>query len=152
MDAIATHSAKASGALKVVAVSLTKIANDLVLMGSGPRTGLVELQLMTLPALVSRDDIRGDLHMHSTASDGSRSPAEVVHAAKRASLAAIARLVAQAALVKELHRPEQPVYLVDLATGFDPAKDTIADRVHPNAAGAEKIARRWAEALTPCLR
>ena len=27
------------GALKVVAVSLTKIANDLVLMGSGPRTG-----------------------------------------------------------------------------------------------------------------
>ena len=36
------------GALKVVAVSLTKIANDLVLMGSGPRTGLVEL---TLPEL-----------------------------------------------------------------------------------------------------
>ena len=31
-----------------------------------------------------------DLHMHSTASDGSRSPAQVVHAAKRASLAAIA--------------------------------------------------------------
>ena len=31
-----------------------------------------------------------DLHMHSTASDGSRSPAEVVRAAKRASLSAIA--------------------------------------------------------------
>jgi predicted metal-dependent phosphoesterase TrpH len=31
-----------------------------------------------------------DLHMHSTASDGSRSPADVVLAAKRASLAAIA--------------------------------------------------------------
>jgi fumarate hydratase class II len=31
-----------------VAVSLTKIANDLVLMGSGPRTGLVELQLPEL--------------------------------------------------------------------------------------------------------
>jgi 3',5'-nucleoside bisphosphate phosphatase len=31
-----------------------------------------------------------DLHMHSTASDGSRSPAEVVRAARRASLAAIA--------------------------------------------------------------
>ena len=28
-----------SGALKVVAVSLTKIANDLALMGSGPRAG-----------------------------------------------------------------------------------------------------------------
>ena len=37
-----------SGALKVVAVSLTKIANDLVLMGSGPRTGLVELALPEL--------------------------------------------------------------------------------------------------------
>lgn len=31
-----------------------------------------------------------DLHMHSTASDGSRSPGEVVRAAKRASLAAVA--------------------------------------------------------------
>jgi fumarate hydratase, class II len=36
------------GAFKVLAVSLTKIANDLVLMGSGPRTGLVELQLPEL--------------------------------------------------------------------------------------------------------
>ena len=36
------------GALKVLAVSLTKIANDLVLMGSGPRTGLGELQLPEL--------------------------------------------------------------------------------------------------------
>jgi lysophospholipase L1-like esterase len=60
--------------------------------------------------------------------------------------------LALAALVKELHRPEQPVYLVDLATGFDPAKDTIADLVHPNTAGAEKIAQRWSEALTKALR
>jgi fumarate hydratase class II len=37
-----------SGALKVIAVSLTKIANDLVLMGSGPRTGIGELQLPEL--------------------------------------------------------------------------------------------------------
>jgi fumarate hydratase, class II len=37
-----------SGALKVVAVSLTKIANDLALMGSGPRTGLAELRLPEL--------------------------------------------------------------------------------------------------------
>src|SRR4030095_2715217 len=36
------------GALKGVAVSLTKIAQDLVLMGSGPRTGLVELRLPQL--------------------------------------------------------------------------------------------------------
>jgi len=35
-------------ALKGVAVSLTKIANDLVLMGSGPRTGLAEIRLPEL--------------------------------------------------------------------------------------------------------
>jgi len=34
-----------SGACKVIAVSLTKIANDLRWMGSGPRTGLGELRL-----------------------------------------------------------------------------------------------------------
>ena len=37
-----------SGALKVVAVSLTKIANDLRLMGSGPRAGLAEIFLPEL--------------------------------------------------------------------------------------------------------
>ena len=37
-----------SGALKVVAVSYTKIANDLRLMGSGPRAGLAELFLPEL--------------------------------------------------------------------------------------------------------
>ena len=37
-----------SGALKTVAVSLTKIAQDLALMGSGPRTGLAELRLPEL--------------------------------------------------------------------------------------------------------
>src|SRR5436190_2079792 len=37
-----------SGTLKVVAVSLTKIANDLALMGSGPRAGIGELYLPEL--------------------------------------------------------------------------------------------------------
>jgi fumarate hydratase class II len=37
-----------SGALKVVAVSYTKIANDLRLMGSGPRAGLAEIFLPEL--------------------------------------------------------------------------------------------------------
>jgi fumarate hydratase class II len=37
-----------SGALKVIAVSLIKIANDLAIMGSGPRTGLAELFLPEL--------------------------------------------------------------------------------------------------------
>jgi fumarate hydratase class II len=39
---------EASGALKVVAVSLTKIANDLRWMGSGPRAGLAEMRLPEL--------------------------------------------------------------------------------------------------------
>jgi len=37
-----------SGALKVAAVSLTKIAGDLALMGSGPRAGIAELYLPEL--------------------------------------------------------------------------------------------------------
>jgi fumarate hydratase, class II len=37
-----------SGALKVLAVSLTKIANDLALMGSGPRAGIGEIFLPEL--------------------------------------------------------------------------------------------------------
>jgi fumarate hydratase class II len=37
-----------SGALKVVATSLIKVANDLALMGSGPRAGLAELRLPEL--------------------------------------------------------------------------------------------------------
>ncbi len=39
---------EASGALKTVAVSLTKIANDLRWMGSGPRTGLAEIVIPEL--------------------------------------------------------------------------------------------------------
>ncbi|MCZ0730807.1 class II fumarate hydratase [Mycolicibacterium iranicum] len=39
---------EASGALKTIAVSLTKIANDIRWMGSGPLTGLGEIQLPDL--------------------------------------------------------------------------------------------------------
>jgi fumarate hydratase class II len=39
---------EASGALKTVAVSLTKIANDLRLLASGPRAGLAEIMLPEL--------------------------------------------------------------------------------------------------------
>jgi fumarate hydratase class II len=39
---------EASGALKTVAVSLSKIANDLRLLGSGPRAGLAEIALPEL--------------------------------------------------------------------------------------------------------
>ena len=39
---------EASGALKTIAVSLTKIANDLRWLGSGPRAGIGEIQLPSL--------------------------------------------------------------------------------------------------------
>jgi fumarate hydratase class II len=39
---------EASGALKIVAVSVTKIANDLRFMGSGPRAGLGEISIPEL--------------------------------------------------------------------------------------------------------
>ncbi|MGI4877820.1 MAG: class II fumarate hydratase [Janthinobacterium lividum] len=46
-EALATHDTmvELSGALNVLAVSLTKIANDFRLLGSGPRSGLGELSL-----------------------------------------------------------------------------------------------------------
>ncbi|CAL5227155.1 g10068 [Coccomyxa viridis] len=46
-EALAAHDAlvEASGALNTVAVSLMKIANDIRLLGSGPRCGLGELKL-----------------------------------------------------------------------------------------------------------
>lgn len=46
-EALATHDAlvELSGVLNVLAVSLTKIANDIRLLGSGPRCGLGELRL-----------------------------------------------------------------------------------------------------------
>lgn len=59
--------------------------------------------------------------------------------------AALARLAAR------LDRPDQRVVPVDQATGFDWRTDTVADKVHPNAAGAEKIASAWFEALTRIL-
>jgi len=54
---------------------------------------------------------------------------------------------AEIVLARELSRSDAPVMIVDLATGFDPQKDTILDKVHPNAQGAEKMANKWFLAL-----
>jgi lysophospholipase L1-like esterase len=54
---------------------------------------------------------------------------------------------AQVLLARELTRADSPVMIVDQATGFDPQKDTILDKVHPNAQGAEKMAKQWFLAL-----
>jgi len=44
------------------------------------------------------------------------------------------------------------VIAVNQSDGFDWKTDTIADKVHPNNHGAEKMATRWFEALKPLLQ
>ncbi|MBB6051503.1 GDSL-type esterase/lipase family protein [Armatimonas rosea] len=69
--------------------------------------------------------------------------AQVIPAGKLPKYAYIPELnVGLAALAKRLK-----VIGVDQATGFDWHTDTIADHVHPNAQGAEKLALRWFDAL-----
>lgn len=58
---------------------------------------------------------------------------------------------ALAKMATRLTTPQQPVVIVNLADGFDWQTDTIADHVHPNAQGAEKMAARWFEALKRIL-
>jgi len=59
---------------------------------------------------------------------------------------------AEIVLARELSRSDAPVMIVDLATGFDPQKDTILDKVHPNAQGAEKMANKWFLALKTWMK
>ena len=56
-----------------------------------------------------------------------------------------------ARLAARLHTATQPVVLVDQASGFHFQTDTIEDLVHPNSAGAEKMAARWYDALVAAL-
>jgi lysophospholipase L1-like esterase len=59
--------------------------------------------------------------------------------------------LALAELATRLNSTAQPVILVNQAEGFDWRTDTIDDHVHPNAAGAEKMATRWFDALRRVL-
>jgi lysophospholipase L1-like esterase len=68
---------------------------------------------------------------------------------KYAYLPELNRALAQ--LASRLDTPEQRVVLVDQATGFNWETDTVADKVHPNAAGAEKMAAVWFAALKKIL-
>jgi lysophospholipase L1-like esterase len=78
--------------------------------------------------------------------------AQVIPAGKLPKYAYLPEFNAELArLAARLHRPGQPVVLVDQAAGFDWRTDTIADHVHPNEAGAAKMAERWLEALRPWL-
>jgi acetyl esterase/lipase len=55
------------------------------------------------------------------------------------------------AFAARLSTAASPIVIVDHATGFDPAVDTVADQVHPSASGAAKMAVRWFEALVKLL-
>ncbi len=74
--------------------------------------------------------------------------AQVITAGKLPKYSYIPELNAELArLAEKISTPAQPVIIVDHATGFDWRTDTIADLVHPNAAGAAKMAQRWFVAL-----
>lgn len=57
-----------------------------------------------------------------------------------------------AALIKKLQAQNRAVIGVDAARGFNWETQTIADKVHPNEAGALHIANAWLEALRPLLK
>ena len=78
--------------------------------------------------------------------------AQVIPAGKLPKYTYIPELnTALARLAAQLDRPDQRIVLVDQATGFDWTTDTVADKVHPNARGAEKMASIWFDALTKVL-
>jgi lysophospholipase L1-like esterase len=54
-------------------------------------------------------------------------------------------------LAKRLDSPASRILIVPQAEGFDPAKDTVADLVHPNASGAAKMTERWFETLVTVM-
>ncbi len=78
--------------------------------------------------------------------------AQVIPSGKLPKYAYIPELNQQLArLADRLNTPDQRVMAVNQAAGFDWRTDTIHDRVHPNAQGAEKIANRWFAALQEVL-
>jgi lysophospholipase L1-like esterase len=58
---------------------------------------------------------------------------------------------ALAELAQRLTTAASPVLIVDQTQGFDPVADTVADQVHPNQRGADKMAAAWFAALTRVL-
>jgi lysophospholipase L1-like esterase len=78
--------------------------------------------------------------------------AQVIPSGKLPKYAYIPKLNEQLAeLAERLNTPDHPVILVNQAETFDPEKDTIQDKVHPNEQGAEKMATQWFNALTKIL-
>lgn len=55
-------------------------------------------------------------------------------------------------LAKRLQAEGVHIKLVNQADGFDWKTDTVPDKVHPNAAGAKKMAEKWMSALLALTR
>lgn len=51
----------------------------------------------------------------------------------------------------ELNTPASPIIIVNQAAGWNTPTDAISDEVHPSEAGAEKMAVKWFNALSPLL-
>ena len=50
-----------------------------------------------------------------------------------------------------LNKQRQSIILVNQSESFHWKTDTIKDKVHPNASGAKKMAKKWIDALLPLL-
>lgn len=71
--------------------------------------------------------------------------ASVIPMRTDASIARLNQLLAQLAL--KLNQPSSPVVSVDMYTGFSLEADMQKDKIHPNASGEKKMAKRWFDAL-----
>ncbi|CAN5489546.1 hypothetical protein BH10PLA1_BH10PLA1_17030 [soil metagenome] len=78
--------------------------------------------------------------------------AQVIHSGKLPKYSYIPEVnQAIAKMALRVDPSQKHVICVDLANGYDWNTDTIEDHVHPNAAGADKIAGRWFDALAKVL-
>lgn len=79
--------------------------------------------------------------------------AQVIPAGKLPKYSYISELNKElATLTLRLVKESKKIILVNHADGFDWRTDTIADKVHPNASGAKKMATKWMHSLLPLLK
>ncbi|UCS92081.1 alpha/beta hydrolase fold domain-containing protein [Echinicola marina] len=79
--------------------------------------------------------------------------AQVIESGKLPKYAYLPSLnAATASMVKTLEEQYDGLYLVDQATGFLWKEHTVTDKVHPNKAGAEIMAKNWFNALREVLK
>lgn len=71
--------------------------------------------------------------------------AKVIPMRTDASIPRLNQLIAELAMT--LDQPSSPVVSVDMYSGFNINTDMQKDKIHPNAIGEEKMAKRWFNAL-----